>query len=271
MGTHGLAGKQRAPENATHPKTQVTVIDRSENLRFGFVAFSGALRSLLDSAWIRLSYETADVLGSGNPEIFKIGQNRFKVGPGVYGQIGQKYRKTYFWPILPATPGPTFDLFLTNFNWNHCQINSSNLFCCNFQVQNYRINSCVQFCWIFKPCFIQNRSLQKKLRNAKITELFPAWFFCCNLRWWHYRIHSLSCVFRYRPKGVLPQRCSAHFWRIPDAFSTHFWRISDAFWLLPTPFPKTPFGRYRALRPALILVTTVTAFLRFRKNLGHSG
>ena len=84
------------------------------------------------------------------------------------------------------------------------------------------------------------------------------------------------CLFhhknRYRPKGVLPQRCSAHFgrifdailtdfwrildvplfpikqdpfWRIFDAFLTHFWRTSDAFWLLLTPFPKTPFGRYR--------------------------
>ena len=43
---------------------------------------------------------------------------------------------------------------------------------------------------------------------------------------------------RYRPKGVLPQRCSAHFWRILEcssfsqwnktrfgAFLTHFWRI----------------------------------------------
>ena len=46
-------------------------------------------------------------------------------------------------------------------------------------------------------------------------------------------------------------RISDAFWNVPlfpikqDAFLTHFWRISDAFVLLPTPFPKTPFGRYR--------------------------
>ena len=43
---------------------------------------------------------------------------------------------------------------------------------------------------------------------------------------------------RYRPKGVLQQRCSAHFWRNFDAFwnvplfqikQNPFWRISDAF------------------------------------------
>ena len=58
---------------------------------------------------------------------------------------------------------------------------------------------------------------------------------------------------RYRPKGVLPQRCSAYFWRISDAFwniplfpikqdvfLTHFWRM-------PTPLPKTSFGRYRKI------------------------
>ena len=46
---------------------------------------------------------------------------------------------------------------------------------------------------------------------------------------------------RYCPKGVLPQRCSAHFWRNFDAFLTHFgtflfspikpdpfWRIFDS-------------------------------------------
>ena len=72
---------------------------------------------------------------------------------------------------------------------------------------------------------------------------------------------------------VLSQRCSAHFcrildtffdslltrfwnvplfpikqdpfWRIFDACLTHFWRISAAFLLWPTPFPRTPLGRYR--------------------------
>ena len=65
---------------------------------------------------------------------------------------------------------------------------------------------------------------------------------------------------RYRPKGVLPQRCSADFWRIAiltdfwrildvplfpvkqDSFLTHFWRIlaiadafsENTFWTIPT-------------------------------------
>ena len=68
--------------------------------------------------------------------------------------------------------------------------------------------------------------------------------------------------------SVSSKRCSppkvfraflTHFWRNFDGFLTHFghssfpnktrpilthfWRISDAFWLLPTPFPKTPFGQ----------------------------
>ena len=59
----------------------------------------------------------------------------------------------------------------------------------------------------------------------------------------------------FSPKGVP---------RIFDAFLTQFWRITDAFWnvplfpinfdaflthscALPTPFLKTPFGRYRFL------------------------
>ena len=64
---------------------------------------------------------------------------------------------------------------------------------------------------------------------------------------------------RHRPKGVLPQRCFdaslTHFRRIFERILerssfpnktrpmlAHFCRISDAFLLLPTPFPRTPFG-----------------------------
>ena len=66
-------------------------------------------------------------------------------------------------------------------------------------------------------------------------------------------------------KGVLPQRCSAHFWCIFDANLTDFWRIldvppfpikQDPFWRISDAFlthsgycrrlfPKTPFGQYR--------------------------
>ena len=64
---------------------------------------------------------------------------------------------------------------------------------------------------------------------------------------------------------VLPQRCPrifdaflTHFgtFLFPNrtrthvgSFLTHFWRISEAFLLLPTPFPRTPFGQYRIMRP----------------------
>ena len=34
-------------------------------------------------------------------------------------------------------------------------------------------------------------------------------------------------------------------WGFGEGLLKDFWRISDVFWLLPTPFPKTPFGRYR--------------------------
>ena len=45
-----------------------------------------------------------------------------------------------------------------------------------FPVPNYRSNSCCTFL----PCFIQHRSLLKKLPSAKITELIPAGSICCN-------------------------------------------------------------------------------------------
>ena len=65
---------------------------------------------------------------------------------------------------------------------------------------------------------------------------------------------------RYSPPKVF---CAflTHVWRISESFLTdfatflpnetrpilvHFWRISDTFLLLPTPFPRTPFGRYRS-------------------------
>ena len=48
-------------------------------------------------------------------------------------------------------------------------------------------------------------------------------------------------IYRHRPKGVLPQRCSADFWRIFDAILTDFWRILD----VPlVPIKQDPFWRH---------------------------
>ena len=82
------------------------------------------------------------------------------------------------------------------------------------------------------------------------------------------KLNKIGALFWYRRKGVLPQRCSAHFWRILDAILTHFWRIldvplfpikQDPFWRISdaflthfwrilavaNAFSETPFGRYR--------------------------
>ena len=129
--------------------------------------------------------------------------------------------------------------------WTHCQF-PTRLESIPERDLESRVTQWTQVRQLEKAVAVRNSSLEKfsgKFRHCwKIIHRFSGSTIC-----------YLGIVQKvFSPKGV-PRIFDAfltHFGTVlfPNKtrpILTHFWRISDAILLLPTPFPKTPFGRYR--------------------------